>query len=163
MRKALLPSPLLSAALFVLWVLLNEPPSSGSVFIGLVLAILAPKLTQSLRATPVRIRRPLSILRLMRKVTVDLLKSNLHVASVVLFKKGEDVVSGFVHIPLEIRDPNALALLAMIVNATPGTCWAEVSFDRTQLLIHMVEASEEPTVVYNIKNRYEKHLKEIFE
>ncbi|HLT28536.1 MAG TPA: Na+/H+ antiporter subunit E [Myxococcaceae bacterium] len=163
MKKALLPSPLLSASIFVMWLLLNEPVTPGTVLIALVVGLVAPKVTLELRPTPVRIRRPLSILRLMGKVTVDLLASNLHVARVVLFKRGENVESGFVHVPLEIRDPNALALLAMIVNATPGTAWAEVSFDRTQLLVHMVEASEEATVVSNIKNRYEHHLKEIFE
>lgn len=162
MRK-LFPSPLLSASIFVLWLVINEPVTPGSALIALILAILAPKWTLSLRPTPVRIRRPLAILRLMGKVTVDLSMSNLHVARVVLTKSGHNVHSGFVSVPLEVRDPNALALLAMIVNATPGTAWAEISFDRSRLLIHMIEASEEVSVVHNIKNRYEYHLREIFE
>ena len=62
--KRLLPAPLLSAALFVLWLLLNQSLSPGNLLLALVVAWLVPLLTRGLRPLPVRIRRPGTVLRL---------------------------------------------------------------------------------------------------
>lgn len=48
----------------------------------------------------------------------------------------------FIEIPLQLRDPNALAVLAMIFCLTPGTAWGELSFDRSKLLIHMFDLED---------------------
>jgi multicomponent K+:H+ antiporter subunit E len=66
-------------------------------------------------------------------------------------------------VPLEVRDPNALAVLAMIVTATPGTAWAELAHDRSVLLLHVLSLDDEAAVVATIKERYERPLREIFE
>ena len=71
--------------------------------------------------------------------------------------------AGFVHIPLDVRDPNALAVLAMIVCITPGTAWAELSLDRSVLLLHVLELDDAATVIADVKRRYEAPLMEIFE
>ncbi|MNR36574.1 Na(+)/H(+) antiporter subunit E [compost metagenome] len=67
------------------------------------------------------------------------------------------------HIPLELRDPNALAVLAMIVCITPGTSWAELSRDRSMLLLHALEVGDHAELIAHVKNRYERPLMEIFE
>ena len=41
--KRLLPAPLLSAALFVLWLLLNQSLSPGNLLLALVVAWLVPQ------------------------------------------------------------------------------------------------------------------------
>ena len=74
--KRLLPAPLLSAALFLLWLLLNRSASPGNLVMALVLAWLVPLLTRGLRPLPVRIRRPGVVLRLGLRVMVDTLHSN---------------------------------------------------------------------------------------
>ncbi len=161
--KRLLPSPLLSLFLFLLWLTLNQSVSAGNVLLAAILSLLAPLLTVQLRPAPVRIRRPLSILKLVFYVTADLLRSNLAVAWIVLTQNDRELKSSFVHIPLVIRDPNALAVLAAIVCATPGTAWGEVAYDRSSLLIHVLEMKDPAAVRATIKNRYEKLLQEIFE
>lgn len=161
--KRLLPSPLLSFFLFLLWLLLNQSVSAGNLLLAAILAILAPRLTIQLRPSPVRIRRPLSILKLVTLVTADLLRSNVAVAWIVLTKRDRELRSSFVQIPLEVRDPNALAVLCAIVCATPGTAWGEVAYDRSSLLIHTLDLKDPEDVRDTIKNRYEKLLREIFE
>lgn len=161
--KRMLPSPLLSLFLFLLWLTLNQSVSAGNVLLAAVLAISAPLLTIQLRPAPVRIRRPLSIMQLVFFVTTDLLRSNLAVAWIVLTQPDSALRSSFVQIPLEVRDPNALAVLAAIVCATPGTAWAEVAYDRSSLLIHVLDTKDPEDVKATIKNRYEKLLREIFE
>ena len=66
-------------------------------------------------------------------------------------------------VPLDARDPAALAALAMIVTATPGTAWAELAYDRSALLLHVLSVGDEAELVATIKRRYERPLMEIFE
>ena len=69
--KRLLPAPLLSVALFVLWLLLNRTVGLGHVLLALVLALAIPVFTAGLRPVPVRIRRPGVALRLLLTVAGD--------------------------------------------------------------------------------------------
>ena len=161
--KRLLPAPLLSAALFVLWLLLNRSVSPGHLLLALVLAWLIPLLTRGLRPLPVRIRRPGAVLRLGLAVLADSLSSNLAVARLLLFPGHRRHGAAFVLIPLDLRDPNALAVLAMIVCITPGTSWAELSLDRSMLMLHALEVDDPQTLVDHVKQRYERPLMEIFE
>ena len=161
--KRLLPSPLLSLALFVLWLLLSQSVGAGTLLLGAVQAVAWPLLTRGLRPAPVRMRRPQAMLRLLGNVAVDVVLSNLEVALTLLTRRSEHIPSGFVRVPLAVRDPNALAVLAMIVAATPGTAWAELSLDRSVLLIHVLSLRDEAQFIQSIQHRYERHLREIFE
>lgn len=161
--KKLLPAPLLSVLLFVLWLLLNRSTSPGHVLLALLLAWLVPLLTQGLRPLPVRMRRPMTIVRLGLRVVADSLHSNIAVLRFLLLLRLRRHPSGFVLIPLELRDPNALAVLAMIVNMTPGTVWAEIALDRSMLMLHVLEVGDEAALVQHVKTHYEKPLMEIFE
>ncbi|TAM49796.1 MAG: Na+/H+ antiporter subunit E [Burkholderiaceae bacterium] len=157
--KRLLPTPLLSLALFGLWLLLNQSASAGQ----LVLAIAIPLLTAGLRPLPVRIRRPGTVLRLMLTVAADTVRSNLAVIRLLLSPGPRRHPADFVRVPLDIRDPNALAVLATIVCITPGTAWAELSLDRSMLLLHVLEVDDAQAIAAHIKQRYERPLMEIFE
>jgi len=161
--KRLLPSPMLSVALFVLWLLLSRSVSAGHLILATVLAVLIPLLTRGLRPLPVRIRRPGMVLRLGLRVVADTIESNFAVVRFLVFPSQRRHPPGFVHIPLELRDPNALAVLAMIVCITPGTAWAEISLDRSILLLHVLEVDDPQTIATRVKERYERPLMEIFE
>lgn len=161
--RRLLPSPVLSFALLVLWLLLTQSLTAGSLVLGAVLGVLAPLLTASLRPAPVRIRRPGVIARLLVRVIGDSLRSNVAVIRTILAQSPAAIPSAFVRVPLDVRDPNALAVLAMIVTATPGTAWAELAYDRSALLLHVLTVDDEAAIVASIKDRYERPLMEIFE
>jgi multicomponent K+:H+ antiporter subunit E len=159
----LLPSPLLSLGLLVLWILLMQSASPGTLLLGTVLAVFWPAVTSALRPTPVRIRRPLTILRLFGRVVLDMLHSSVAVARAILAGAGPGTRPGLVDIPLELEDPNGLAVLAMIVTFTPGTAWVQLSADRRRLLLHVLAIEDEAAVIQLIKRRYEGPLMEIFQ
>lgn len=161
--RRLFPSPLLSIGIFVLWILLMQSVSSDTLALGLVLAIFWPAMTSSLRPAPVRARKPLVMARLFGRVVLDMLRSNVEVARAILARSQKNLRSGFVHIPLELKDPNGLAVLAMIVTFTPGTAWVQVSADRGHLLLHVLEVHDEASVIQSIKRHYELPLMEIFQ
>ncbi|MFY0583914.1 Na+/H+ antiporter subunit E [Cystobacter fuscus] len=92
-----------------------------------------------------------------------MLRSNAEVAWVILTRRSRGIRSGFVLIPLELRDPNGLAVLAMIVTFTPGTAWAQLSADNRVLLLHVFAIQSEADLVAFIKQHYERPLREVFE
>jgi multicomponent K+:H+ antiporter subunit E len=153
----------LSVALFVLWLLLNRSLALSQLLLALLLALAIPLVTAGLRPMPVRIRRPATVLRLMLTVMLDTTRSNIAVARLLLRPGSRRHPAGFVHVPLDLRDPNALAVLAMILCLSPGTAWAELSLDRSMLLLHALEVEDAAALVADIKYRYERPLMEIFE
>ncbi len=72
-------------------------------------------------------------------------------------------VAGFVDIPLDIRHPVALAALACIITATPGTAWAKYDSLANVVTIHVLDLVDGAALVRTIKDRYEAKLKEVFE
>ena len=99
----------------------------------------------------------------MLHVAADSWRSNFAVMRLLLAPGSRKHPPAFVHIPLQLRDPNGLAVLAMIVCITPGTAWAEISRDRSMLLLHVLEADNPQNIIDDIKARYERPLMEIFE
>jgi multicomponent K+:H+ antiporter subunit E len=163
MMQRWLPSPPLSLALFLVWLLLNQALDTGTLLMAAFLAVLVPLLTRSLRPAKVRMRKPGVALRLVVRVMSDLLHSALTVARLLLTRRTAHIEARFVEIPLQLRDPNALAMLAMICCLTPGTAWGELSFDRSRLLLHVFDEKDEAAFITLIKTRYEAPLMEIFE
>jgi multicomponent K+:H+ antiporter subunit E len=88
--------------------------------------------------------------------------SNVAVALIILGAGQRERSSGFVEIPLELRDPYGLAALACIITSIPGTIW--VDLDRTSgiLTIHVLDLHDESEWVDTVKRRYERRLLEIF-
>lgn len=161
--KSIFPAPLLSVALLVLWLLLNRSVSAGQILLAVILGLLIPLLLRGLRPVDVRVSHPLTIVKLALRVVWDTTVSNFNVLRFLVLPRQRKHPAAFVHIPLELRDPNGLAVLAMIVCITPGTAWAEISRDRSMLLIHALEVENAQQTIDHIKQHYERPLMEIFE
>lgn len=160
--RRFVPAPLLSAALLAMWLMLNESLSAGHVALGALLAVAIPWLTAPLRPLRVRVRRPAAVLRLTAAVIRDVIVSNLQVAWSVAAGSREPRAA-FVQIPLDLRDPNGLAALAVITTIVPGTVWMELGPDRSGVLLHVLDLVDEAAFVAHFKSRYERPLQEIFE
>lgn len=160
----LLPAPYLSLALFGLWLLLNQSLSPGNLLIAAVLAIVGPIWSAPLRPSPVRLNRFGRAVRLTFVVGYDVLRSNFEVGWLgwTSLRNGGPR-SAFVRIPLELRDPNGLAALAIITTVIPGTVWSELAMDRSALLLHVFDVADPDEFVARYKARYEVPLMEIFQ
>lgn len=158
-----LPFPLLSLALLALWLLLNQSLSPGHVILGICLAIGGGLALTSLEPPRVSLRRPRAILVLSYLVLVDIIRSNIAVARIILGARPPHDGSGFVDIPLDLRAPYGLAALAIIITSTPGTLWANYVPATGLLTIHVLDLVDRGAWVETIKGRYERRLMEIFE
>lgn len=157
-----LPYPQASVALLVIWLLLNQSLSPGQILMGLLLGLLGPLILRQLDVPPLRMRRPLAALRLLRVYLPDMVRSNFKVAKVVLFKDPTRT-PGFVRIMLSMRSPYGLAALACLLTATPGTAWVTHNPDDGSLVIHVLDLHDDDDWGTIIKTRYEGLLMEIFE
>jgi multicomponent K+:H+ antiporter subunit E len=151
---------MLAASLVLMWMLLNAF-SLGHFLLGIVVALIASRAVAALQIPKPRLRRWQLVPQLLGIVLYDILRSNIAVAGIILM--GREHVSGFVAIPLDLRDRNGLAVLSCIVTSTPGTAWIEYAADSGILVIHVLDLVSEEEWVDLIKDRYESLLMEIFE
>jgi multicomponent K+:H+ antiporter subunit E len=156
--------PLLTCVLVVIWLLLNNSVSLAQILLGFIIAILLMLAAAQLRPVHPRLRQLWRVVPLVFVVLVDIVHSNIGVARIVLgLVRDRKVVSGFLDIPLDLRDPHGLSILAAIITSTPGTAWAGVSEDGKTLKLHVLDLKDEEEWIRTIKDRYERPLMRIFE
>ena len=161
--RRLLPFPLLSASLLAMWLLVNQTLAFGHILLGGILALCGAATVAVLQLPKARIRRPGAIVRLFFRVLTDIIRSNIAVARIILHPGQRRRTSGFVNIPLDLRDSYGLAVLACIITCTPGTVWVDFDPGSGMLMIHVLDLIDENTWIGIIKGRYERLLLEIFE
>lgn len=162
MIRALLPHPLLALGLFTSWLALSGPISGGDVAVALIAALAIPQVMRRLEPDRSGVRSPGAILRLTGHVAVDVVRSNYAVATIILGRRKRQRVSGFIHVPLDLRNRYGLAVLAIILTSTPGTLWVQYDRPSGRLLLHVLDLIEEQEWIDLIKGRYERLLLEIF-
>jgi multicomponent K+:H+ antiporter subunit E len=160
--KRLLPAPWLSLGIFAGWLLLNDTLAVAHLLLAALLALVVPRLSAPLRPAPGRLRHAPALLRLVLGVGRDVLLSAAQVFWGVLKARRRPPRSGFVVVPLALRDEHALAALAMITAVVPGTVWSELAADRSALLMHVFDLDDEAAFIADFQTRYEQPLLEIF-
>jgi multicomponent K+:H+ antiporter subunit E len=160
--RRLLPHPLLSAILLVIWLLLVNELSVGHLLLGAVLGWAVPLYTARFWPEQVRVRRPMLLLRFTAVVLYDILVANVAVARLILGQQ-ERLQPAFVVMPLELRSEVAISVLANTISLTPGTVSAYLSADRRCLIIHSLHTTAPDELLATIRERYEAPLREILE
>ncbi|MCA1773239.1 MAG: Na+/H+ antiporter subunit E, partial [Halomonas sp.] len=69
----------------------------------------------------------------------------------------------FVEYPLMLEERFTITLLASTISLTPGTVSANLRMDGKSLLIHALNETDEEALIEQIRERYERPLKEIYE
>jgi multicomponent K+:H+ antiporter subunit E len=157
------PFPLIALALLVVWLLLQQSLSPGAVLVGAIAALAASATLVALELPRARFRRPQAAIALAGVVLVEIIRSNRAVAQIILFPGTRKRSSGFVRIPLDMRDRYGLLVLACIITATPGTIWVEYDSAGSTVLLHVLDLVDREEWVRTVKGRYERRLMEIFE
>lgn len=156
------PHPLLMIFLTIMWLLLTSF-SFGQLLTGSIIAFIATQGLAALQPAKPRLHRWKLLFRLSVIVLYDIVRSNIAVARIILQGNRRARKSGFMTIPLDLRNPAGLAVLAIIITSTPGTAWLDYDPARGTLLLHVFDLVDETVWFDLIKNRYEYFLREIFE
>ena len=160
--KRLLPHPVLSAMLLVIWLLLANTLSPGQILLGALLGWAVPLYTARFWPDEVKIRKPLVLMRFAGVVLYDILIANLVVARLILGPTGR-LRPAFIEMPISLRSEVAISLFANTVSLTPGTMSAYLSADRRTLVIHSLHVTDTAALIATIRERYETPLREILE
>lgn len=163
MIRRLFPDPLMTLGLIALWLVLNRSYGFGHLLFAVILGVGIPLLVKPLRPAPVFFKKPMLAFALFWRVGFDVVVWNWRVLLGTLAVGDKVPKGGFVVVPLELRDPNGLAVLAAILCVIPGTVWSELALDRSQLLVHVFDMKNAEEEIETIKTRYEKPLMEIFQ
>jgi multicomponent K+:H+ antiporter subunit E len=161
--KRWLPFPLYSLALGAMWLMLNGSLEPAHLLLALALGLSGALALANLQPPLGRVRRRVTTAFVLGSlVLADIVRSNLAVARIVLDPRTRARESGFISMPLESRHPGALAALACIITATPGTSWARYDAQKNVLTIHVLDLLDEQAWITQFKARYERRLLEIF-
>lgn len=158
----LLPHPLLTLLLAVVWVLLQNEVSAGMVVFGFILGIIIPLITSVWwpdRPNGIRMGKMISYGVM---VIWDIIVANIEVAWIVLTVPNARLKPAWIVVPLELRQPEAITVLAGTITLTPGTVSADLSDAGHSLLVHVLHTDDPDGVRDDIKSRYERRLLEIF-
>jgi multicomponent K+:H+ antiporter subunit E len=157
----LIPHPGLSVLLVIVWVVMVNDLTFGTLFLGLIVGLLVPLFTAAYWPGRPRVRFAPAI-AYTALVIRDIVVANFEVAAIILFKPNRDLQPAWLAIPLELATPEAITVFAGTISLTPGTVSVDVSACGTYLLVHALHAPDPAGEVAKVKARYEVRLKEIF-
>jgi len=158
----LFPHPFLTILLAIVWILLQGSLTAGMAVFGVILGIIIPRATANWwpdRPIGFKVGRMVAYMIL---VIWDIFVANVQVAWIILTRRNSKLRPAWITIPLDLRSPEAITVLAGTITLTPGTVSADLSNNGRSLLVHALDAPDPDAVRDEIKRRYEARLKEIF-
>ena len=161
MMSRWLPHPLLSAALAISWLLLTGERTLAHLLLGIALGVIIPLTIAPFLEHLPKVLSARAAIALTLRVTWDIVLANIAVSRLVLGPMGR-LRPVFLHVPLAVTHPQAVALLASIITMTPGTVSITVNDEKRELLVHALDCPDPEKAIADIKSRYEKPLLEIF-
>lgn len=162
MIKRFVPYPIFCVAMILMWMMLAGF-TIGQFIISIVVAIIANYAMSRLKPEPVKIKNWRYVPILVLKVLFDVAQSNIAVAWIIMTGGRHKAHSGFMIIPLELKDRTALAIMGCVLTVTPGTAWVAYDTRSSELLLHVLDLDNQDHWRYLIKNRYEALLLKIFD
>lgn len=111
-----------------------------------------------------------SLLRARRVVSLtllflyELIASAVKVALVVIRPDLRKAIRpAIVAVPLSVKSDAEITLLANMITLTPGTLSIDLSPDKSMLYVHALTMDDREAMIADIKNGFEKKVREVFE
>ena len=158
----LLPHPFLTLILAIVWMLLQNEISAGMAVFGIILGIIIPWGTSIWWPDTPKGFRLSKMITYSFMVMWDILVANIQVAWIVLTVPNAKLKPAWIVVPLELREPEAITVLAGTITLTPGTVSADLSDQGHSLLVHVLHTDDPDAVRDEITTRYQRRLLEIF-
>ena len=129
----------------------------GAVLAGLLVLVLRVPLRRRFRLE--KVPKALGLLLYFLK---ELLLSNAAVARILL-SPVSSLTPGIVAVPLDLKSDAGITVLANLVTLTPGTLSLDVSPDRRTLYVHALHVEDPEAFRLEVKDGFERRVKEVFE
>jgi len=102
------------------------------------------------------------VFALMLLFIYELILSSFRMLVVILFKKQEDLVPGFIACDLNVESDFEITLLANLITLTPGTLSVDISDDKSTLYIHTIDVHDIDQLRTDIALGFEQKIKKAF-
>ncbi|HZH59369.1 MAG TPA: Na+/H+ antiporter subunit E [Metabacillus sp.] len=102
----------------------------------------------------------IAVIRLIGIFLIELIKSNISVLKVILTPK-LGLRPGIFALETELEKDWEITILSNLITLTPGTLVVEVSEDNKTLYIHAMDIDDVEQAKLDIKNTFEKAIKEV--
>jgi len=158
----LIPHPLLTLILTLVWTFLQNDISAGMIVFGFILGVIIPWGTSVWWPDTPKAFRVGKMISYSLVVIWDIIIANIQVAWIVLSVPTSKLKPAWIVVPLRLREPEAITLLAGTITLTPGTVSADLSNGGHCLLVHVLHTDDADAVREDIITRYEGRLLEIF-
>ena len=135
----------------------------ASVLLGLALAVALTAQADTGAITVYRLGdwpAPFGIVLVLDRLAALMLALTAAVALPLLWP-GASPKPGWVTVPLDLSQPDAILLLALIISNTPGTVCCVVDEAARQIVVHVLDLDDPAALVAQIKQRYEQPIQEI--
>jgi multisubunit Na+/H+ antiporter MnhE subunit len=90
----------------------------------------------------------------------EVILANLQIAQLVLWRP-ERLRPALIKVPLDLETERGLFLLATMITLTPGTLSLDISPQKDFLYVHVTHTQNPDQVVQDIKQGFEKKLREL--
>jgi multicomponent Na+:H+ antiporter subunit E len=150
------------AFLVFAWVAVTGEMSVGNLLEGVILAGLLVLLLRGPLRRRFRLEKVPKALGLLLYFLKEILLSNAAVARSLL-SPVSSLSPGIVAVPLDVKSDAGITVLANLITVTPGSLCIDVSPDRRTLYIHALHVEDPDAFRREVKEGFEKRVKEVFE
>lgn len=144
------------------WMALTDSFNAGGLITGFLFGFFVIWIGRRDRSTATYHRRLLAIAGFIPYFIKELVAANLRVAYDVLTPQ-DHMQPGIVAVPLDLETDLQITLLATCITLTPGTLSLHISEDRRTLFVHAMYIDDPETLVHEIKQGFEKRIREIIQ
>ena len=152
---------LLNLILALVWGAVTARFEPANLMVGFALGFFSLWLVRH-RFDEHNFNRPIRILRLIWLFVAELVLSAVRVARDTISPK-MDFRPAIIALPLDVEHDVEVMLLANLISLTPGTLSVDVSTDRSTLYIHAMNVDDPAALRREIKDGFERLIKEVVE
>ena len=153
---------LVNIMLSIAWAALLGEFSTVNMISGFVVGYFMLWLMESILGTTSYSKKLWQVITFGAYFTKELIIANLRVAYSVLAPNSQ-MRPGIAAIPLDIESDAEITMLANLITLTPGTLSLDVSDDRKVLYVHGMHIYDLEAFKQEIKNGFERKVREVFE
>lgn len=144
------------------WAAITGSFSILNLLFGFVLAGLSLSLIRDELGSFSHFRRFGRAILLAITFVVELIKSSVNVAIIVL-APSRQLTPAIIAYPLTVTSDAEITLLANMITLTPGTLSMDVSEDRKTLYVHSIDAPDPDAVISDIRDNFERQILRVFD
>lgn len=155
--------------LALIWAIALGPPTPANLLMGFVVGYLMLAMAWRLglshrdegdEAQKKYFRRVFQILGFLIFFVKEMVAANIRMAYYTIMPLSR-LKPGIVAVEIEGMSNLEITIMANLITLTPGTLSLDVSQDRSQLIVHCMDASDPERIKRDIKDGFERRIKEL--